>query len=301
MFTARFIAGVGASAVFMTAIAGVRDRFVGDKMASILSLIFTIFLFTPVFAPFLGLAILSISSWQAVFLTPPLFAVIIFIWSLRMEESLPPEKRSKLSWRSIFQSIKVIFGNRVFVRYTAITTLLFTGLSSWVSSSEHILGKIYGKPALFAWIFATVGLVAALSALTNSRLSAKFGARKTIRGLLIFYTTVGTLLLLCTLIIGDPPHLSLFFIAIALLIGINLAVEPNSSALAMEPMGNMAGMAAAVYGTSFFFIGASLGSLISNLLSNGIFPLVISFFLIGIVTLGLVLGDRRPIIKRLGH
>jgi MFS transporter, DHA1 family, multidrug resistance protein len=297
MFAARFVAGMGASAVFMTTIAGVRDRFVGDKMASILSLIFTIFLFTPVFAPFLGMAILSVSSWRTVFLTPPLFAVIVFIWSLRLEESLPPEKRSKLNWKAIGQSIKTILSNSVFLRYTVITTILFMGLSSWVSSSEHIVGKIYDRPELFAWVFAAVGLVAALSALINSRLSSKFGARRTIRGLLIIYCTVGTLLLLFTFIFGDPPQMLLFFIAVALLIGINLAVEPNSSALAMEPMGDMAGLASAVYGTSFFFIGASLGSVISNLMKNNISPLVVGFFLIGVITLGLVLGDRRPITR----
>lgn len=294
MFAARFLAGMGASAVFTTAIAGVRDRFVGDKMASILSLIFTIFLFTPVFAPFLGLAILSFSSWRAVFLTPPLFAMVIFIWSLRMEESLPPERRNRLNWETITQSLKLMLRNSIFLRYTLITTFLFTGLSSWVSSSEHILGKIYGKPELFAWVFASIGLVAALSALTNSRLSSKFGARRTIRGLLIVYGVVGTLLLFSTFILGDPPPLSLFFIAVALLIGLNLAVEPNSSALAMESMGDMAGMASALYGTSFFFIGAALGSFISKLLLNTVFPLVVCFFLIGIATLVLVFGDRRP-------
>lgn len=294
MLVARFIAGMGASAVFMTAIAGVRDRFVGDKMASILSLIFTIFLFTPVFAPFLGLAILSFSTWRAVFLTPPLFAVVVFVWSLRMEESLPLEKRSKLNWNTISQSIRSILSNSVFLRYTAVTTFLFTGLSSWVSSSEHILGEIYGRPELFAWIFASVGFIAALSALTNSRLSSKFGARRTIRGLLIVYSLVGALLLACTFAWGDPPQMTLFFIAIALLVGLNLAVEPNSSALAMEPMGDRAGMASAIYGTSFFFIGAAFGSFISNLLANTVFPLIASFFLIGIVTLALVFGDKRP-------
>ncbi|MEH6304354.1 MFS transporter [Olivibacter sp. CPCC 100613] len=294
MFAARFLAGMGASAVFTTAIAGVRDRFVGDKMASTLSLIFTIFLFTPVFAPFLGLAILSFSSWRAVFLTPPLFAMVIFVWSLRMEESLPPERRNRLNWETITQSLKLMLRNSIFLRYTLITTFLFTGLSSWVSSSEHILGKIYGKPELFAWVFASIGLVAALSALTNSRLSSKFGARRTIRGLLIVYGVVGTLLLFSTFILGDPPPLSLFFIAVALLIGLNLAVEPNSSALAMESMGDMAGMASALYGTSFFFIGAALGSFISKLLLNTVFPLVVCFFLIGIATLVLVFGDRRP-------
>jgi DHA1 family bicyclomycin/chloramphenicol resistance-like MFS transporter len=294
MLGARFVAGIGASAVFMITIAGVRDRFVGDQMARIMSLIFTIFLFTPVFAPFLGLAILSVSSWQMVFLTPPLFAIVIFLWSLRMEESLPREQRSSLNWISIGQSIRNVIGNRTFLRYTGVTTVLFTALSSYVSSSEHIVGEIYNKPELFTWIFASMGLLMAFCALMNSRLSSKYGARRTIRGLLIIYTAVAGLLLLFTIIFGDPPNILLFFIAVALLMAINLAVEPNSSALAMEPMGNMAGMASSVYGTSFFFVGASLGSVISYLMVHGVFPLVLSFFVIGLITLLLVFGDRRP-------
>jgi DHA1 family bicyclomycin/chloramphenicol resistance-like MFS transporter len=77
--------------------------------------------------------------------------------------------------------------------------------------------------------------------------------------------------------------------------GINLAIEPNSSALAMEPMGDIAGMASAVYGTSFFFIGASLGALISNLMVNGVLPLVFGFFVIGLTTIFLVFSDKRPL------
>jgi len=86
----------------------------------------------------------------------------------------------------------------------------------------------------------------------------------------------------------------LFFIAVALLLGINLAVEPNSSALALEPMGNMAGVAASIYGTSFFFIGAFLGSVISQLMRNSVLPLVLSFFVLGLITVILVFSDLRP-------
>lgn len=295
MFAARFVAGVGASAVFMTTIAGVRDRFVGDEMARIMSLIFTIFLFTPVAAPFLGLAILSVSSWQMVFLTPPLFAVAIFIWSLRLEESLPREQRIALDLTSIGQSIRKVIGNRVFLRYTSITTILFAGLSSYVSSSEHIVSEIYGRPELFAWIFAGIGLGMAFCTLINSRLSSRYGARRTIRGLLVIYTVVGAVLQVYTLTVGDPPDMVYFFAAVAILMGINLAIEPNSSALAMEPMGDMAGIASAVYGTSFFFIGASLGALISNLMVHGVFPLVLGYFLIGLTAIFLVFSDKRPL------
>jgi DHA1 family bicyclomycin/chloramphenicol resistance-like MFS transporter len=298
MLAARFLAGVGASAVFMTTIAGVRDRFVGDEMARIMSLIFTIFLFTPVLAPFLGLAILSVFSWQMVFLTPPLFAVIVFLWSLRMEESLPPEHRSSLDWASIGQSVRKVVSNRIFLRYTGITTVLFTALSSYVASSEHIVGEIYGRPELFAWIFAGMGLLMSLCSLLNSQLSSRFGAQRTMRWLLAIYTIIGGFLLLLTFTFGDPPGMLLFFISVALLMAINLAVEPNSSALALEPMGNMAGMASAIYGTSFFFIGATLGAVISHFMVHGVLPLVVSFFIIGLVASLLVFSDTRPLKKQ---
>jgi DHA1 family bicyclomycin/chloramphenicol resistance-like MFS transporter len=92
---------------------------------------------------------------------------------------------------------------------------------------------------------------------------------------------------------GDPPDITLFFVGVAILMALNIAVEPNSSALALEPMGSIAGVAASVYGTSFFFIGASLGSLISYLMVDSVFPLVVSFFIIGIATVLLVVGDLR--------
>lgn len=294
MFAARFLAGMGASAVLMTTIAGVRDRFVGDQMARTMSLIFTVFLSTPVFAPFLGMAILSIASWRMVFLTPPLFAVIIFIWSLRLEESLPKEKRSLLNRDSLTRSMKKVLSNKIFLRYTAITTILFAGLSSWVASSEHIVSGIYGRPGLFAWVFAGIGLWMALSTLTNSWLSSRFGARRTIKWLLVTYTVIALALLFCSFGFGDPPPMIIFFVAVAMLMGLNLAVEPNSSALAMEPMGEMAGIASSVYGTSFFFIGAGLGSVINNLMKQHVFPIILGFVIIGVITLILVLSDRRP-------
>jgi DHA1 family bicyclomycin/chloramphenicol resistance-like MFS transporter len=294
MLAARFLAGMGASAVFMTTIAGVRDRFVGDQMARIMSLVFTIFLFTPVLAPFLGLAIISVSSWQMVFLTPPLFAVLVFFWSLRLEESLPPDQRSALNWSSIGNTIRKVISNGVFMRYTLVATLLFTALSSYVASSEHIIGEIYGEPQLFAWIFAGIGLLMSLCSLLNSRLSSKYGARRSIKGLLIVYCVISSLLLLFTFISGDPPDMLILFIGLALLLAINLAVEPNSSALALEPMGNMAGMASAIYGTFFFFIGAALGAVISHFLVDGVFLLVFSFFMAGVISVMLVYSDKRP-------
>jgi DHA1 family bicyclomycin/chloramphenicol resistance-like MFS transporter len=146
---------------------------------------------------------------------------------------------------------------------------------------------------LFAWIFAGAGVVLSLCTFLNAQLASRFGARRSIRGLLTTYTIIAGLLLLATLVLGDPPNMSLFFAFVALLTGINVAIEPNSSALALEPVGAMAGMAAAIYGTSFFVVGAIAGSFISHLLVSSVLPLVISFFVIGLITTGLAYADRR--------
>lgn len=288
MFAARFVAGMGSSAVFMTTIAGVRDRFVGDEMARVMSLILTIFLFTPIIAPFLGIAILSVSSWQTVFLTPPLFAAVIFLWSLRLKESHTMEKRNKLKWRQVTRSIIMVLNNRTFLRYTGVTTVLFAGLSAYVSSSERIVGEIYGQPELFPWIFATIGLVMAIFALINSRLASRYGARLAIRWLLLSYVFIATILFMLALLEDQHLPLFVFFPCVGLLMGVNLAIEPNSSALAMEPLGSMAGIASSVYGTCFFFVGSGLGSIITYFSTDTVFPFIVSFLLIGSAALGLV-------------
>jgi len=63
-------------------------------------------------------------------------------------------------------------------------------------------------------------------------------------------------------------------------------------------MGDMAGMASSIYGTCFFFIGSTLGAVISHQMVNGVFPLVCSFFAVGLISLSLVFSDPRPLGKR---
>lgn len=285
MCAARFVAGMGASAVFTTTIAGVRDRFAGDQMARTMSLVLTIFLFTPIFAPFLGMFILSLGSWQMVFLTPPAFGLLIFIWSFRLEESLPPALRARLNWISLKNSIGQVTGNRTFLRYTAITTLLFSALSSYVSSSERLVGEVYRQPALFPWIFAAIGLGMSVCTLINSRLSMRWGAKRAIGALLLMYTIIAGILVLIAVLSNYQPGIVVFFGGTGILLAINLAIEPNSSALALEPLGQIAGLAASIYGTIFFFIGSMTGAMISHFMQHSVMPLVISFFMIGVLSL----------------
>ncbi len=293
LLAARFVMGMGSSAMFVGVLACVRDRFVGNEMARTMSLIFTIFLIVPVVAPLLGAAILSVSSWQVVFLTPAVFAVIIFVWSLRLSESAPAESRKSANLTSVFRSFREVFMNRIFVRYTGITTILFSAFISYVGSSERIIGTLYHQPHLFVFIFGAIGLSMSISSLINSRVVGWLGAKRTLRLLLSIYVSLAALLLVLTLSSKEPINLFLLFTIVGLLQSVNLAIEPNSSSLALEPMGDRAGTAASIYGTSYLVIGSFGGSLIDSMLTHSVLPLTIAYFAGGLIALGIFFFRRK--------
>jgi len=81
------------------------------------------------------------------------------------------------------------------------------------------------------------------------------------------------------------PSLLFFFIMIAFLMAFTTAADPNSSALALEHMGDKAGLAASVYGTIFFFVGSGMGAIISARLTDNITPLAIAALIVSSVSL----------------
>jgi MFS transporter, DHA1 family, multidrug resistance protein len=292
ILAARFVVGLGAAALSVGAVTSVRDRFTGDKMARTMSLIMTIFLFVPIIAPIIGSAILSVSSWQVVFLTPAVIGIVVFVWSFRLRESLLPEHRLNLNVATIVHSVKQVGGNRTFVRYTAIVTIMFSAFSSYISSSEHMISEIFKRPELFTWIFSGVGVTMAIFTFLNAQFVKQFGARRTGRTLLVANLIVAIILLVLTAARQGLPNIFVFFVFIALLQGVYVAAEPNSSAVALEPMGATAGMAAAVYGTSFFVAGSILGSFIDRLLVNSVTPLAVGYVAAGLVAVVLVYSGR---------
>jgi DHA1 family bicyclomycin/chloramphenicol resistance-like MFS transporter len=104
-----------------------------------------------------------------------------------------------------------------------------------------MIGEIYGHPELFVFIFAGIGITMAIFTFLNAQLVQRLGARRTVRGLLMAYLVLASLLLGVTLVLRGAPNLYLFFACVAVLQGINIAAEPNSSALALEPLGSVAG------------------------------------------------------------
>src|SRR5690348_1114237 len=97
LIASRFGMGASAAVTRVLVVAMVRDLFEREAMARVMSLVFMVFMLMPVLAPNIGLAILAVAPWQAIFGALAAYALVMLLWSSsRLPETLHPEYRRTL-------------------------------------------------------------------------------------------------------------------------------------------------------------------------------------------------------------
>ncbi|MCU7834100.1 MAG: multidrug effflux MFS transporter [gamma proteobacterium symbiont of Taylorina sp.] len=284
MLAGRFLQGFGAAGPRIVSMALIRDRYEGREMARVMSFIMSVFIFVPVIAPAIGEAILYFWGWEAIFVSFLIFSLLMFIWfSIRQEETLPKNKRIPFSLMHIYKGIKETCLNRTAFGYTAISGIIFGAFLGYLSSAQQIFQDAYCTGNLFALYFGLFAISIGLASFLNARLVMRYGMRK-ISGYSILSISIISLLFFVFALMFDglPPLYSfilyglLTFFCIGLLFG-------NLSAMAMEPLGHIAGIGAAVVGSLSTFISVPFGILIGRLYDGNILPLVAGFAILSLL------------------
>ncbi|MEX3009420.1 multidrug effflux MFS transporter [Hoeflea sp. TYP-13] len=276
----RLAQGVGAAAVRIVVNAIVRDCFGGREMARVMSYTFTVFMIVPIVAPAIGQWIVDISSWQWIFIFLGFAGLLLAAWSgLRMRETLPREERLPLSFSAIGNAFKEILSNRLAMGYTLASTLCFGGLFAFVVSAQQVFQSVYDLGHLFALVFALNAGVMAVLNFTNGFLVRKVGMRLISHSALIAFATLGTILLVISFA-GTPPFL-VAYLLLAAIAGAFGLVPPNFNALAMEPLGHIAGTASSVMGVISFTGGAVLGAVVGQAFDGTLVPLAMGYAVFG--------------------
>jgi DHA1 family bicyclomycin/chloramphenicol resistance-like MFS transporter len=287
LLACRAAQGVGAAAVRITTLAIVRDCFAGRDMARIMSYVFTIFMLIPIVAPAMGQAIVAVTDWHWLFAVLGASGAAMGLWSWgRMRETLPVSARRPLDPGSIFNAFREILTNRIALGYTLAVTLFFGGLFAFIVSIQQIIEVIYGMQDWFAAVFATSASAMAIASLGNASLVRRLGMRRISHAALLSFTVLGGVLLIAGLWTVPP-----FLVTIGLISLIMMSfgfVAGNFNALAMEPLGHVAGSASSVLGTISFTGGALLGTLTGQAFNGTIVPLAAAYFLFGLVALVIV-------------
>jgi DHA1 family bicyclomycin/chloramphenicol resistance-like MFS transporter len=292
LLAGRLVQGLGGAAPYVTAVSVVRDRFSGRAMARTMSLVMTIFILAPAIAPGLGQAVMQLAGWRAIFLFYIVYSVVIGGWiALRLDETLPPSHRAPFTAKSLLHGFGIVVKNRTTMTYTVAMGLIFGSLISYVSASRQIFQDHFGVGDSFALYFGGLALLLGVASLLNARIVARVGMRAICSHSALVIAGASVLFLLLHLL--GPVTLPMFvafagtlFFAFGLTFG-------NLNAIAMEPMGEVAGIASAVISALSSIISMLLGAAIGQLYDGTLVPLSLSFLLLGALSWLLIAGERR--------
>ena len=286
LLVARTLHGVAAAGARVLVVAVVRDRFEGAAMAQIMSTAMIVFMLAPVLAPSLGQAVLATGSWRLIFIALGVYALLLAVWGgLRLPETLASEARRPLSAGHIGEAVRETLSNRVSIGNTAAVTVTFGALLGYVGSVQQVIFDVFHRPELIGIVFACVAMPMAFSAWLNSRLVMRFGSRRLMLLAIGTFTSFAALHLIVILTIGET--IWTFVLLQALTMGWFGLVGANAGALAMEPMGHIAGTASALQGLISTIGGALIGLVIGQLFNGTTVPLVAGFVVCGALGLAI--------------
>jgi DHA1 family bicyclomycin/chloramphenicol resistance-like MFS transporter len=283
LLVARFVMGLGAAGPRAITLAIVRDRYEGEQMSRAMSLIFAVFILVPVVAPSLGAVGITLASWRWLFVACSVAAIATALWLTRMVESLAPEHRRELRWSRLLEAARVVVGNRTTVGYTLAMTLMYGGFTSYIGSSEIIFGEVFGAAGTFPLLFGLLAIVMGGAMVVNSRIVERVGSRRLSHAMLGVYVAASATLLAIGLVGDGSPPLWAFVVVMAVVLASHALVLPNMNALAMSPMGAVAGMASSLIGTVQVAVGAGLGAVLDQAFDGTIVPIASGFLAFGLL------------------
>lgn len=277
LLAARIVQGIGASAPRTVSIAMIRDLYSGRGMARIMSFVMMVFTVIPAVAPLMGQGIIAIADWHAIFLAYIAFSAIIMLWmGLRQPETLPVTARRPLKMATLWSATKELGRHRVIVISTVVQALTLGALFATLSSMSGIFEVRFDRADSFPLWFAFIAVGSMSGSLLNSRIVMSLGMRRVITGTLAAQLGL-TILCLMTIatglmpeVLAFPAHL-LWSIGLFAMMGLTMG---NLNALAMEPVGHIAGLAASVI-SSLATVGSVLLAIPVGLAFDGtVIPLL---------------------------
>jgi DHA1 family bicyclomycin/chloramphenicol resistance-like MFS transporter len=299
LLLARALQGLSTAATRVIATSVVRDCYVGRRMASVMSLAQMIFISVPVLAPSLGqLVMMASHEWHSVFVVLLLFGVIVLGWTaLRLPETLDDDKRKSLAVSDVLGYFRETLTNRQALGYALAAGCLVGTMFAYVFSAQQVFTQVYQLGNKFPLAFAAIALGVAIAGFVNARIVGKLGMRVISHAALIGFMASSFAMMIAASfsVLVLPLYMAL---ATLTMFTFGLMIS-NFTALAMEPLGHIAGTASSLYGSITTLIGIVLGSVIGQSYNGTMIPLGIGFFVCSALALVSVLVTERGKLFRL--
>jgi MFS transporter, DHA1 family, multidrug resistance protein len=266
----------------------VRDLYSGRQMARVVSLTFVVFIMVPIVAPSVGQLILLVLPWRFIFALFGIFASGVGVWlAVRLPETLHPEYRMVLTPAHIAAAVRLVLGNRTSLFYTFAVTLMFGSLIAYVGTVQQIFSDSFHRPTLMPSMFALCAILMGVAAYGNSRIVERLGMRRISHAALLTFIAVAALHTVVAALGWEQIWTFVLFQSLTMA-AFSLSVS-NFGAMAMEPVGSVAGVAASLQGFISTFLGALLAAYLGRQFNGTTVPLAMGAVCCGLLALVCVL------------
>ncbi|MEO6091417.1 MAG: multidrug effflux MFS transporter [Novosphingobium sp.] len=300
MLIARAIAGLCASGLAVMPLAIIRDRFEGDRMARLQSLISVVFMVVPMLAPSLGQIVLLLVGWRWIFGLMAAIGMAVGVWAmLRLPETIHPEFRQPISPAAVAHNLWLAVTTRASIGYVFGAALIQGALFGYVNSAQQLVAEHFGAGSRFPLIFGAMALFMAGANFTNSRIVGRFGTRRVSQTALFAYIAIG----LMQLWFASSGRETLWqFVPLTTLNMCMMGfIGANFAAIGLQPFARIAGSAASVQVFIRTVCAALLGMWIGQSYDGTAVPLAVGLVAAGFCSLALVLFSERGRLFRRVH
>jgi DHA1 family bicyclomycin/chloramphenicol resistance-like MFS transporter len=272
----RFVQALGSCATAVASVTLVRDLFEADERAKAFASIMLVIALSPMLAPTIGGYMISAFGWQSVFIFLVVMALLILVLTYRyIPEVFVPDPAYSLKPKPILQHFAAVLKEKQFVTYALVSALLFSGLFVYVAASPIVFMQTYHVSKTgYGWIFAGLSVAFIGASQVNSYILRWFKSEKIIGYALVLslgssavflaFAYLGLLNLVNTLV-----FLALFLVGLGF-------INPNASALSLEPFHRNAGSASALMGAVQMGLGALVSGIVSSFPASSVLPMPLS-------------------------
>ncbi|WP_412505015.1 MFS transporter [Roseovarius sp. SYSU LYC5161] len=291
LIAARVFQGLGASAARVVPLAIVRDMALGREMARIVSFIMMVFTLVPAVAPLAGDGIMALTGWRGIFGGFVLFALFSTIWLvLRIPEPLPAARRLPFRIKPLTRAARDVLAHPALRLITAAQALCMTALFASLSSIHQIFTVTYDRAESFPWWFLVIAILSGVASLFNASVVLRLGMRRVVAGAMTALIGLTCIVLLYSAVTGGANlPFGVYLVWQATVFTHTALTLGNLNALALEPMGHIAGTAASIFSATAT-VGAVVLSVPIGLMFNGT---PVPLFAGALVAVSLALGLMR--------
>lgn len=285
LIAGRILQGIGLASPRTLSIAMIRDSYEGDYMAKVMSFIVMIFILIPIIAPTLGQYLMLTYNWQTIFNVQLGLGILVLFWFWkRQPETLAVSKRIPFRTATLSSGFIEFFKHKQAVAFTLISGFITGSFMVYLSTTQHIFEIQYDLGDDFPLIFASLAIGVGFATYLNGVYVVRIGMKRIALVSLAAYCLSALLYVVLFFNVSNPPLwvlLTFFviqFIAVGFLFG-------NLRALAMQPIGHIAGVGAAINGFISTVMGVLIASGIGAYVTTTAWPLFLGFSVCGMVSM----------------